>query len=92
MNATPKKTSPKSKAANTQTSPHPKTKPAQIIKLLNRKNGASLAELIILTGWQAHSVRGYLSGTIKRKRGLKLVSTLNDQGLRRYSLKGSSRK
>jgi hypothetical protein len=36
------------------------------------------------TGWQAHSVRGFLSGTIAKKMGLSVESTKNEQGERHY--------
>ena len=39
----------------------------QIVVLLSRPEGASLAELVAATGWQAHSVRGALAGSLKRK-------------------------
>ncbi len=46
----------------------------QVISLLRRKRGASLAELMEATGWQAHSVRGAISGTVKKKLGLTVIS------------------
>ena len=39
----------------------------QIVAMLSRPEGASLAELVAATGWQAHSVRGALAGSLKRK-------------------------
>jgi hypothetical protein len=36
------------------------------------------------SNWQAHSVRGYLSGTLKKKQGLTIVSTKDVNGTRRY--------
>jgi hypothetical protein len=56
-----------------------------IRRLLERRGGASIAELSEATGWQAHSVRGYLSGTLKKKLGLTLISAKEDGG-RRYRL------
>ena len=47
-----------------------KTKSALIVGLLKRKSGASLEELQRSSGWQAHSVRGFLSGTLKKRMGL----------------------
>jgi hypothetical protein len=38
------------------------------------------------TGWQPHSVRGFLSGTIRKKMGLTVVSTKGDDGERNYSV------
>lgn len=43
------------------------TKGQIIIKLLRRKKGATINELVNATGWQTHSVRGHISGTIKKK-------------------------
>ena len=62
----------------------PSTKTQACLDLLNRKSGATLDDLIPPTGCQAHSVRGFLSGTIKTKLGLALTSTKNDDGSRRY--------
>jgi len=49
-------------------------------------NGASLKELMKATGWLAHSVRGYLSGTVSKRMKLKLVSAKSEDGERRYSV------
>jgi hypothetical protein len=39
------------------------------------------------TGWQAHSVRGFLSGTVGKKLGLTIASTKTEEGERTYSVK-----
>jgi len=39
------------------------------------------------TGWQAHSVRGFLSGTVGKKMGLAVTSTKGEDGERTYSVK-----
>jgi hypothetical protein len=62
------------------------SKAATILELLKRSNGATLAELMKATGWQPHSVRGFLSGTIGKKLGLTVVSTKGEEG-RAYSVK-----
>ena len=54
----------------------------QLTKLLARKNGATIAEMMQATGWQQHSVRGALAGSLK-KRGLVITSEKID-GTRRY--------
>lgn len=56
---------------------------AQLETLLLREQGASLAELVAATGWQPHSVRGAISGAL-RKRGLTITSYLRE-GIRTYS-------
>jgi hypothetical protein len=45
----------------------PPTKLQNLIDLLQRPEGADLAELMSATAWQAHSVRGAIAGTLKRK-------------------------
>ena len=48
------------------------SKQDHVMALLRRDSGASIEELIAATGWQRHSVRGVLSGVIRKKRGLKV--------------------
>jgi uncharacterized protein DUF3489 len=60
------------------------TKTAKILALLRRPAGASLSELKKATGWQAHSVRGFLSGAVKKKMGLRIDSAPRDNGERAY--------
>ena len=62
------------------------TKTELILRLLRRKAGASLPELQERTGWQAHSVRGFLSGTVKRKLGLTVETVPDAKGVRRYRI------
>jgi hypothetical protein len=51
------------------------SKTAKILDLLRRPGGASAKELLKATGWQPHSLRGFLSGTVGKKMGLALTST-----------------
>ena len=60
------------------------TKTEAALKALSRRRGACVAELQEITGWQAHSVRGFLSGTVKKKLGLLVISDVGKDGLRRY--------
>ncbi len=52
----------------------PGTKQALLIDLLKRKKGATIEKIVEATGWQPHSVRGAISGTLKKKLGLTIVS------------------
>lgn len=62
------------------------SKAEAVLKLLRRKRGASLAELQAATGWQAHSVRGFLSGTIRKRMRLALTAEPGSDGVRRYAV------
>ena len=64
----------------------PESKTAQVLDLLKRSGGATLHDLMQATDWQAHSVRGLLSGTLRKKMGLALTSTHREDGARTYSL------
>jgi hypothetical protein len=57
-----------------------------LLKALRRKAGASVPEMQKLTGWQAHSVRGFLSGTVKRKLGHSITAFINDKRGRCYRI------
>jgi hypothetical protein len=63
------------------------SKPEAILALLKRPEGATSQELLKVTGWQAHSLRGFLSGTVGKKLGLTVASTKTESGERTYSLK-----
>ena len=76
------------KAAKSSDGAREGSKAAKVMDLLKRPGGATLAELMKSTGWQAHSVRGFLSGTVGKKLGLKLESTKAEDGERTYSIKG----
>jgi hypothetical protein len=52
----------------------PKGKLGIVVGLLKRPEGAVISELMSATGWQAHSVRGAMSGAIKKKLGLAILS------------------
>jgi hypothetical protein len=62
-------------------------KTAKILELLWRPGGASARELLKATGWQPHSLRGFLSGTVGKKMGFSLTSTKGENGGRIYSIK-----
>jgi hypothetical protein len=62
------------------TIPVRKGKLGTLIALLSRPEGASLAQMQDATGWQAHSLRGAMSGSIKKKLGLTVVSEMSEVG------------
>jgi hypothetical protein len=62
------------------------TKQAGLIEILRRPMGATIQDLAIATGWQVHSVRGVISGVLKKKLGMTVVSEKNESGERRYRL------
>ena len=64
------------------------TKSGQCLTLLRRHEGATIEELMTATGWQSHSVRGFLSGAVKRKLGLTVTSAVGQDGIRRYRVAG----
>jgi hypothetical protein len=61
-------------------------KTGRVLELLRRADGVTLKQLMSATQWQAHSVRGFLSGALKKKMGLKILSTKGTVGERRYSI------
>jgi hypothetical protein len=63
-----------------------KSKQDQVIHLLRRKSGVTVEDIIAKTGWQPHSVRGFLSGLVKKKLKLPLVSDVGKDGVRRYHI------
>lgn len=64
------------------------SKTATILEMLKRPGGATAKELLKATGWQPHSLRGFLSGAVSKKLGLAVVSAKGEDGERSYSIKG----
>ena len=63
-----------------------RTKGEKMIALLQRNTGATVAELAKATGRQQHSVHGIKSGTLKKKQGLEITSSKEDNKERRYRI------
>ena len=63
------------------------SKTAQVVELLKRPHGVTLKDLMAATEWQAHSVRGFISGALRKKMGLAVESTKSSDGERSYSIK-----
>ena len=61
-----------------------------IVGLLRREEGATIDQLVAATGWQRHSVRGAISGGVKKRLGL-LVGSDNPGGVRIYRIAGERR-
>ena len=62
------------------------TKQQTCLNLLGRREGATIERLQQATGWQKHSVRGFLAGAVRKKLGLTLISEKADAGPRRYRI------
>ena len=62
------------------------TKHDRILTLLTRRDGTTIPEMMEASGWQQHSVRGFLAGTVKKKLGFPLTSSKAEGELRRYRI------
>lgn len=62
------------------------SKQAEVIAMLGRPDGATIAQICAATGWQAHTVRGTLSGAFKKRLGLVIASEKPEGGVRTYRL------
>ena len=78
----PEPTAPKAAQAPT---PTPKGKIGAVVALLRAPDGATIEAMMAATGWQAHSVRGAMSGSIKKALGLAIASEKTD-GVRTYRI------
>jgi hypothetical protein len=87
--ATPAKKTPKGAKQAKGATPAARdgSKAAKILDLLKRPGGVTSKELQKASGWQPHSVRGFLSGTVGKKMGLTVTSTKSEDGERTYSVK-----
>ena len=74
------------KAAAKSAAPAPNSKGAKILKMIGRPRGATLAEIMKATSWQAHSVRGFVS-TAGKRYGARIASVRNEAGDRVYQVK-----
>ena len=80
-----KKASPAKKAHKNASAARTGSKTAKLLDLLKRPEGATLKQLMRASGWQAHSVRGFLSAQIRKKMGLPLRS-FEREGERVYAV------
>lgn len=64
------------------------SKQAQVIAMLKRPEGATIAQICDATGWQAHTVRGTFAGAFKKKLGLEISSSKEQGSERIYTIAG----
>ena len=90
----PKTTTTKSKRAAPKPAPaeakasRPASKQARLIEMLRRPEGATMDEIVKALDWQAHTVRGAMSGALKKKLGLTIESEKVDDRSRVYRIAG----
>jgi hypothetical protein len=63
------------------------SKKAEVLELMRRNQGATIEAIMKLTGWQVHTVRGFVSGTLSKKLGLKIESFRSEKKERTYRVK-----
>ena len=56
------------------------SKADKVVALLQRDSGATLEDMVKATGWQKHSVRGFMAGALKKRHGLRPVSEKTETG------------
>jgi hypothetical protein len=81
---------PATKARNAKPSAREGSKLSILIGLMSRKTGATIEEAAKATGWQHHSIRGAISGALKKKMGLEVASNAVDGRGRVYKIGGAS--
>ena len=84
--ATKAATSKKAAKATKAKGAKPGSKAEKVLDLMRRKEGATLAEIAKATDWQNHSIRGFVSGHVTKKLGLKVESTKSETGERTYRI------
>ena len=62
------------------------SKKAIVLEMLRRPEGATLQEIMSVTGWMTHSVRGFISGSLSKKMGLTVESVKTPEGARAYRI------
>jgi hypothetical protein len=70
--------------------PRKGSKQSLLIDMLHRPEGATIDQIVEATAWQRHSVRGAISGTVKKKLGLNVTSEKADSGERVYRIIGTA--
>jgi len=81
-----KKAAKESKPAETPKAARTGSKSEEVIAMLKRQGGATMAEIMAHTGWQKHTTRGWVSGFLGKKMGIEVESFKNDSGERTYRI------
>ncbi len=87
----PKKTKAAEGASRTSAATKPTgardgSKKAKVLELLCQTEGATIADIMAATDWQSHSVRGFISGSLVKKMGLRVDSAKRSDGVRAYRI------
>jgi len=85
---TAKKTAAAAKTPKAIANARPTSKLGQLEAMLRRPDGATIPQLVKALDWQAHSVRGAMSGSLKKKQGLKITATKDEGKERVYRIAG----
>jgi hypothetical protein len=89
--AKPQPAKPAKVSSSEKPTPRTGTKQAKLIELLRRPEGATVAQIAAATGWQHHTIRGAISGALKKKLGLAVEATrTREVGPNKTGAKGSS--
>jgi hypothetical protein len=62
------------------------SKSGQVIRLLKRASGATLDQMVQVTSWQPHTVRGFISGALRKRMGMAVESSRREDGARVYRI------
>jgi hypothetical protein len=87
---TPKSGPRKAPAKQSTTKTQASSKQAKVLTMLQSQSGTTIAAMMKATKWQQHSVRGFLSGVVRKKLRLKLTSKLDADGERIYRVSGGA--
>lgn len=67
------------------------TKQDQVIALMRRAKGTTLPDIVAITGWQPHSVRGFISAVVRKRLMLNVVTDRTSKGVLRYRISKPAR-
>lgn len=82
---TPARAKPSKELTPVETPPAKSTRANQMIAMMRADTGATAKDIAAAVGWQVHSVRGFIAGTLKKRSDLTVMATRCD-GVTRYSV------